>query len=185
MCRELHLALRNVLAQLGLSSSLSATYPVFLQWLGSCTCRYARGWGTFGGRQVTTLFGTPEVQSSRKHSLLPVLVALFLLSYGLMTLLIVEQGSTIQSQRSLIRQLLSDSTELSTIKGKAMEQQHTQTQAQANAPQNSPVQTPSTQAPSEKTSTAHKSAKARRPLPERPPVPTSDIADARRSLMSI
>jgi hypothetical protein len=139
---------------------------------------------------VTTLFGTPEVQASRKLSLLPVLVVLFLLSYGLMTLLIVEQGTTIQSQRSLIQQLLGDSTELSTLKSNAIRQRHAQTQAQAraqgDAPKNVPAQTPSTQAaPSEKASTAHNRVKAQRPLPEKPPVPASDIADARRTLMSI
>ena len=54
--------------------------------------------------------------------MLPLLTALFLISYGLMTLLIVEQGSTIQSQRTLIQQLLGDSTELSALKGKAIQQ---------------------------------------------------------------
>jgi hypothetical protein len=118
---------------------------------------------------------------------------LFLLSYGLMTLLIVEQGTTIQSQRSLIQQLLGDSTELSALKSKAIEEQHAQAQAEAeaqaqvetpaDATQTSPVETPSTQAvPSGKTSAAHK---AQRPAPALPPVPASDIADARRTLMSI
>ena len=37
--------------------------------------------------------------------MLPVLTVLFLISYGLMTLLIVEQGTTIQAQRTLIHQL--------------------------------------------------------------------------------
>jgi hypothetical protein len=132
---------------------------------------------------VTTLFGTPEVQPSRKHSLLPVLVALFLLSYGLMTLLIVEQGTTIESQRTLIQQMLGDSKELTSMKSKAAQRQQVPTQAQLDAPASSPVQTPSTQAtPSEKPGTAHK---AKRPMPALPPVPASDIADARRTLMSI
>jgi hypothetical protein len=68
---------------------------------------------------LTTLFGTPEVSSRRTLTLLPVLTVLFLISYGLMTLLIVEQGNTIQSQRTLIQQLLGDSTELSAMKTKA------------------------------------------------------------------
>jgi hypothetical protein len=120
---------------------------------------YCRNWGESSGAQVTTLFGTPEVQPKSKHTMLPILTVLFLISYGLMTLLIVEQGSTIQSQRTLIQQLLSDS---------------------------SPVQTPSTQAvPSEKASNAHKNNKVQRPKHEMPPVPASDIGDARRTLMSI
>jgi hypothetical protein len=118
--------------------------------------------------------------------MLPILTVLFLISYGLMTLLIVEQGSTIQSQRTLIQQLLGDSTELSAMKGKAIQQPTQAQQPKAQAKNNPPVQTPSIQvAPSEKASTAHNSVKAQRPMPEKPPVPASDIADARRTLMSI
>jgi hypothetical protein len=135
---------------------------------------------------VTTIFGTPEVQPKAKHTMLPILTVLFLVSYGLMTLLIVEQGSTIQSQRTLIQQLLGDSTELSALKGKAIQQQQAQApKAQADA-NSSPVQAPSTQAvPSEKTSTAHNHNKVHRPMHQMPPVPASDIGDARRTLMSI
>jgi len=116
--------------------------------------------------------------------MLPILTALFLISYGLMTLLIVEQGSTIQSQRTLIQQLLGDSTALAAMKGKAIQQAQAP-KPSADARASAPVQAPSTQAvPSEKTSTA-KNHKAQRPLPEKPPVPASDIADARRTLMSI
>jgi FtsP/CotA-like multicopper oxidase with cupredoxin domain len=135
---------------------------------------------------VTTLFGTPEVQPKSKHTMLPILTALFLISYGLMTLLIVEQGSTIQSQRTLIQQLLGDSTQLSALKGKAIHQQAQAPKAQADVQKSSPVQAPSTQAvPSEKASTAHNHGKVQRPMPEKPPVPASDIGDARRTLMSI
>jgi hypothetical protein len=138
------------------------------------------------GAQVTTLFGTPETQpKTRKHTLLPLLTVLFLFSYGLMTLLIVEQGTTIQSQRTLIHQLIGDSSELSSLKGKAFQQQAHAPKAQADLQGNSPVQTPSTQAvPSEKT-TARNHGKVQRPLPEKPPMPASDIADTRRNLMSI
>lgn len=138
---------------------------------------------------MTTLFGTPEVQPRSKHTLLPILTVLFLISYGLMTLLIVEQGSTIQSQRTLIQQLIGDSTELSALKGRAIQQRQQTEHAQAVAPpvqaqQNRTTETPSTQAaPSEKPHAAQN--KAHRPMPEKPPVPASDIADARRTLMSI
>jgi len=118
--------------------------------------------------------------------MLPILTVLFLISYGLMTLLIVEQGSTIQSQRTLIQQLLGDSTELSAMKSKAIHQQAQAPKAQADVQNSSPVQAPSTQAvPSEKSSTAHNHGKVQRPMREKPPVPASDIADARRTLMSI
>jgi len=134
---------------------------------------------------VTTLFGTPEIQLRSKHTMLPILTVLFLISYGLMTLLIVEQGSTIESQRTLIQQLLGDSNELTAMKTQAIQQKADAPKPPASARASDPVQTPSTQAvPSEKASAA-KNHKAQRPLREMPPVPASDIADARRSLMSI
>ncbi len=120
--------------------------------------------------------------------MLPILVVLFLVSYGLMTLLIVEQGTTIQAQRSLIQQLLGDSTELSKLKGRAKQaEQAAQAKAQsAQALADPEVQAPSTQAaPAEKTHVANKGAKVQRPEPARPPMPASDIADVRRSLKSI
>jgi cytoskeletal protein RodZ len=159
-------------------------------------CRVLANAGNTQGAQVTTLFGTPEVRPKRKYSLLPLLVVAFLMSYGLMTLLIVKQGTTIESQRTTIRQLLTDSRQVTAFKSKQAE-----TQSQASAPEvasaptpaqtddaekSSPVPAPSTQAvPSEKASKAHSGAKAKRPLPEKPPTPASDIADERRSLMSI
>jgi hypothetical protein len=122
--------------------------------------------------------------------MLPILSVLFLVSYGLMTLLIVEQGTTIQAQRSLIQQLLGDSTELSALRGKAKQaEQAAQAQAQIaqQETQNDPqLQTPSTQEiPAEKAQAANKRGKVQRPRPEKPPMPASDIADVRRSLKSI
>ena len=62
--------------------------------------------------------------SKSSRSLLPVLTILFLVSYGLLTMLVVEQGRTIDSQRSLIHLLFSDSVQLSSIKGKAAQKQN-------------------------------------------------------------
>ena len=123
-----------------------------------------------------------------KHTMLPVLVVLFLVSYGLMCMLVVEQGSTIDSQRFLIRQLLGDSSQLSHLKGKAFQQQHAQAQAQAQAQSNahSQAQTPSTQVnPRENTKSERNAGKARRAAPQKPPKDTSDTVDERRMLISI
>ena len=101
------------------------------------------------GCTLTTLFGVevesrplPGVTDARpkKHGWLPLLIVLFLISYSLMTLLIVEQGRTIDSQRTLIRQLFRDNIELSAAK-----------KAQ---PATSVSQDPSTQAPSSQDSLA-------------------------------
>jgi hypothetical protein len=136
---------------------------------------------------------------------MPLLTVLFLFSYGLMTLLIVEQGTTIQSQRVLIRELFSDSLQLSAMKGKAARnqnaanvQKHVETQArpsrtQENTAQAGSVQTPSSQAqgqlapssqaaPQRAQSNARKAHKPRMQMPSRP---ESDLADERRALVTI
>jgi hypothetical protein len=120
------------------------------------------------GCHLTTLFGNaaitttviPAVPASpKKHNLLPVLVVLFLISYGLMTLLIVEQGRTIESQRALIHELFHDSQELAAMKGRTLPEgvAEVNRSAQTQAPSNqvasnqvasNQVQTPSLQAPS-------------------------------------
>jgi len=129
-----------------------------------------------------------ELTPKPKHSMLPLLIVLFLVSYGLMALLVVEQGQTIDAQRNLIRQLFSDSTELSSMKGHANQKQHAeaqaqgQAQAQAQADAHSQAQTPSAQAPR---GDAKSDRKLRRPVPPKPPQDTSEIGDERRTLLSI
>jgi hypothetical protein len=63
------------------------------------------------------------VLPKRKHSLLPVLIVLFLIAYGMMTMLIIEQGNTINSQQLVIRQLFSDSVQLSALRAQAAKKQ--------------------------------------------------------------
>src|ERR1700690_3781767 len=56
--------------------------------------------------------------ASRPAAMMPLLVILFIVSYGILTMLVFEQGQTIESQRSLIREMLKDSTQLAALKGK-------------------------------------------------------------------
>lgn len=118
--------------------------------------------------------------------MLPVLVVLFLVSYGLMTLVIVEQGSTIESQHDLIGQLLGDTRELAAMKGNAIRQQALSRQAQAKKDQ-PPAQTqaPNAGTPSTQAGPKNPGTKAQRPVPVRPPKPASDMVDVRRNLLSI
>ena len=107
---------------------------------------------------MTTLFGTetlPTVSATdapaapKKRGWLPLLTVLFLISYGLMTMLIVEQGRTIESQRALIRELFRDSKELSAVRMKAAQEMAESNAAKTQLPvtQQPSKQYPSTQAP--------------------------------------
>jgi hypothetical protein len=131
-----------------------------------------------------------ETKPKRKHSLLPVLIVLFLVSYGLMSLLAVEQDRTIASQRSLITSLLSDSTELSNLKGKIIQKQHAQAQAQAEAETGSQAQTPSTQVPrtqdpGNNVQRNRNGGKLPKAIPPKPPLGVADIVDGRRIVKAI
>jgi hypothetical protein len=114
-----------------------------------------------------------------------------------MTLLIVEQGETIQAQRNLIKILLVDRKQLWTMKGHALADKLAQAQPQAQKPsapspsthgQAPSVRTPFTQAPSTQVpqrrsqSRAGKSAK---PDIQVPPVPASDLGDQRRVVITL
>ena len=116
------------------------------------------------GCHLTTLFGNAAITATsvpavpvrgKKHNMLPVLVVLFLISYGLMTMLIIEQGRTIESQRALIHELYHDSAELAAVKGRTLQesavvdaQRQVAAQTQNPSSQNPSTQIPSTQIPS-------------------------------------
>src|SRR5438445_11724406 len=78
-----------------------------------------------------------------RRSRLPLLVILSLISYGLLTALVVRQGRTINSQRSLIHLLFKDRIHLSAMKDRIRRNQGS-TQAQAQTPLS---QIPSSQVP--------------------------------------
>jgi hypothetical protein len=150
---------------------------------------------------VVAIPQAPPAPPKRKHTLLPVLIVLFLISYGLMCMLAVEQDRTIASQRWLIRSLLSDSSELSSIKGKMVQKRYADAQAQAKAGSRSQAQTPLTQAPltqvpmtqipmtQDKAGAAaqssHNAGKTRKTMPPKPPLGISDIVDGRRIVKTI
>jgi cytoskeletal protein RodZ len=103
--------------------------------------------GTVDSNEMTTI----EAASEKKHGWLPILVVLFLISYGLMTMLIVEQGRTIESQRALIHELFKDSSELSAVKTKAEDERAQTAQSQATVARNPSSQNPSTEMQSKRT----------------------------------
>ena len=118
-----------------------------------------------------------------RRPLLPILVVLFLLSWGLMAALVVEQGRIIDSQRGLIQSLFSDSSELIHLKDKIFKKQRAEAQAQAPAKDGSQAQAPPTQvSPRDNAKSNQKPGKLRK-WP-RPPV-EGEIQDARRTLWTI
>ena len=148
----------------------------------------------------TTLTDTPA--TGKKHGWLPLLTVLFLISYGLMTMLIVEQGRTIESQRALIRELFRDSQELSAVKKTQQEKAQspsartqasvTQNRSSRNSAaqntQNPSTQAPVTQAPSSQAGPQHGAqnrAAKQKPQVRMPSKPASDLVDDVRTLVTI
>jgi hypothetical protein len=127
-------------------------------------------------------------QQKPRNTMLPLLVVLFVVSYGLLALLVVEQGRTIDSQRYLIHELFQDTARLTASK-KAKPRQHAGATTQPQAQERS-QKTPSTQEKIQEDTasqqkTEHKAGKVRKPLLEKPPKGDFDSGDERRSRYSI
>jgi hypothetical protein len=130
---------------------------------------------------------------AKKHTMLPILTVLFLISYGLMSMLVIEQGNTIQHQRYLIGDLLRDSGELSAMKMKSVREKalanaQNKSQNRLAPPVAGATQTP--QSPANKASGTHAqsgqaSPRVRAHDDKMPPRPAADMADVRRALKSI
>lgn len=145
------------------------------------------------GAILWNLTGDNATSKSRR-TLLPVLTILFVVSYGLLTMLVVEQGRTIDSQRNLIRELFDDSIQLSSIKGKANQKKQAEAEARAQSQLKSPPAATAPRDPKAQPPAANQpragaknqsTSKFARPLPQKPPKDTSDDADERRALVSI
>jgi predicted lipid-binding transport protein (Tim44 family) len=150
---------------------------------------------------ATNIPMTPSIPSvpSKKQGWLPLLVVLFLISYGLMTMLIVEQGQTIESQRALIRELFVDSKELSAVKSQqlthspaaktqgpaspASSSQTPSTQEQHPSPQAPKAKAPSSQAGPQ--NHAPNATATQKPQLRMPSKPASDLVDDVRTLITI
>jgi len=206
MCRDLHLAASRVPAADRLTRAISITYIGRFHWLAGCSfvaCLPARGQDR--GDVLTTLFTNAAITTAtpidapvrrKRYSWLPLLTVLFCLSYGLMTMLIVEQGATIESQRALIRELFRDSTELTSFKMKAQQekilagaQASPSPKAQAPVTRGPSIQVPSTQAPTQHAPSSQAaqqhSTQRQNPQYQMPSRPAADLGDNRRALITI
>jgi hypothetical protein len=112
----------------------------------------------------------------KKQNMLPYLVVLFLISYGLMALLVVEQGRTIDTQRYLIRDLFTDSSQLNFMKSSALQKRNAAAQGKAQSSQASPQ---------DNTKRGQAAGKLRKSIPQKPPTAASDSSDSRRTVVTI
>jgi hypothetical protein len=154
----------------------------------------------FNHTAITTVAPIDAPPPRKKLGWLPLLTVLFCISYGLMTMLIVEQGATIESQRALIHELIRDSAELSAVKRKALQdrglsgaQSAASPKTQAPVTRNPSSQNPSSQAPAQQAPSsqgapqrrAQNRAEKQKPQFKTPSRPASDLADNRRALVTI
>jgi hypothetical protein len=157
------------------------------------------------GAFVSIVYSAECVASQRRLrpvTLLPLLVILFIVSYGILTLLVFEQGRTIESQRVLIRAMLQDSTQLASLKGKlardennrphdkaAAQAEHKDADSGSRSAGNAATGDRSTgnsaagaKGSDKQTKRPSKSARSTKEAPEKP---ASDLTDVRRSTRSI
>jgi len=141
---------------------------------------------SFGGT-LTVIYSSesaPPQTTARPVAILPLLVILFIVSYGILTTLVFEQGQTIESQRSLIREMLKDSTQLAALKGKLARDDgkglRDKAAAQADhkdATASSPSSAAGTKSPDKEVKRPGKSAHTTREVPGKP---AADLEDVRR-----
>jgi hypothetical protein len=120
----------------------------------------------------------------RKLTALPLLVVLFVISYVLLTKLVIEQDKTIDSQLSLIHTLFKDNVYLSTLRRhagewskKAKSHGNSQPQAGISASQNPASGSSAPQSPSSHVSSLAEIPSAQVPLTQVPviQVPSSKV----------
>lgn len=126
------------------------------------------------------------VQKDDRKGLLPVLVVLFIFSYLILTALVVEQGRTIEAQRGLIHEMLSDSNQLAMLKAQAAREQALRRStgtAQNGSAQAGSAQTGQPGTPPSAPKAAGKDGKPAsksHPMKQAPGRPASDLEDVRR-----
>ena len=154
--------------------------------------------GSFAGRAslgaiVTVVYSAENEtyrRTKRPTAMLPLLIILFIVSYGILTMLVFEQGQTIESQRGLIREMLKDSTQLASLKGKLSRDDSERQQEETSAPvDGAKVGPPAAKAkqsdskdsePKATDKDAKKSGKTARSTKQLPGKPAADLEDVRR-----
>lgn len=150
---------------------------------------------------------TAATKRKRTLTALPVLIVLFVISYLLLTKLVIEQDKTIDSQRSMIHMLFKDNLYLSRLhkhawtlkkpKSQGDDQLHAQNPASQNPASEGSSdhqlssQIPLAQVPSSKVGpqanakNGRRTRKAEKAIPASPPPEPTDPSDQRRVSFSI
>src|SRR6202162_2899143 len=111
---------------------------------------------------------------------MPLLVILFIVSYGILTMLVFEQGRTIESQRSLIREMLKDSTQLAALKDTLARDDNKRVHDKASVPADRKSADPGNPAATGKGLDKAKRGKSAHSTNEVPGKPAADLEDVRR-----
>jgi hypothetical protein len=152
-----------------------------------CSFRKPGAYGAILGATLTVIYSSecmaPDPKTTKRPAaMLPLLVILFIVSYGILTLLVFEQGQTIESQRSLIREMLKDSTQLAALKGKLARDDSKRLHDKASVPADHKDADANAAAGAKgsgkETKRPGKSAHSMKEVPEKP---AADLEDVRRS----
>jgi len=144
--------------------------------------------GQLGGT-LTFTYATQNVapRKTSRTALLPLLIVLFLVSYAILAMLVLEQGRTIESQRVLLREMLKDSNQLAALKNKLANAEAKRSQDKSGVEERSkdPDIGNSATAPKGADKGTDKEARRRgnsaRSMKDAPRKPAADVEDVRRS----
>ena len=140
------------------------------------------------------------IRKKGRRTLLPLLVVLFLISYSLLTGMVIQQSRTINSQRTLIHLLFKDNVHLSALRKGHPNYGHAMAAGEQDAVKPPSSKIPVIQVPPEKAGQAassskpreqadskvdRKSRKVQKQSPARPPADLTDPSDMRRVSFSI
>jgi hypothetical protein len=140
------------------------------------------------GGTVTIIYSAQsETPQKTPLTLLPLLVVLFVISYAILTLLVVEQGRTIESQRTLLRDLLKDSTQLAALKGKLAREEAARTSGKPAAlpPKKTDPGSSGSARPKSPAGEGRRPGQSARTTKQAPEKPAADLQDVRRSIREI
>jgi hypothetical protein len=129
----------------------------------------------------------------RPAGMMPLLVILFVISYCILTMLVFEQGQTIESQRGLIREMLKDSTQLAALKDKQArekasvsgEQKHADAAAPAAGSTGATGSSPKSLDEKGLKKDSKRPGKSAHEMKQAPETPAADLEDVRRATQVI